>query len=359
MQIRALALGRNRNRMTSNMQPIVFDKQVRRRIRDLVLRVIDGEAIDRASLLWLFSLREPRDIYELLIGAYQIRESFHGRRTFLCSIYNVKSGGCPENCKFCAQSAWYTTHAPRYNLVDGEEVLRVAKEVSACSVGALALVAAWPTLTPERLVRLEPVIQRVKSEVRLELHASLGMINDFHVAARLSELGLVCYHHNLETSPRYFSQICTTHTFQQRVTTVRLAKDVGLRVCSGGIIGLGESIEDRVELALMLRELDVDAVPINILTPIPGTPMESVPPLPPLEILKTVACFRFALPHQHITIAGGRPKNLRDLQPMALIAGATGLMVGNYLTTLNRPIGDDLQLIRDLELELVDSLGRV
>jgi biotin synthase len=171
------------------------------------------------------------------------------------------------------------------------------------------------------------------------------------VADRLKEAGLECYGHNLESSRRFFPNTCTTHTYDDRVETIGYLKKAGIKICSGGIIGMGETREDRLDLALSLRELGANVVPINILNPIKGTPFETVPQLPVLEILKTIACFRFLLPKQEIMIAGGRTVNLRDQQNMIFMAGASALMVGNYLTTLNQSVEKDLQMLKDLGLD--------
>jgi len=181
--------------------------------------------------------------------------------------------------------------------------------------------------------------------------ASLGIIKSQKVADRLKEAGLECYGHNLESSRRFFPSHCTTHTYDDRVETIQYLKKAGIKICSGGIIGMGETREDRCDLAFSLRDMGANVVPINILNPIPGTPFEKTPPLPPLEILKTIACFRFILPRQEIMIAGGRTVNLRDMQSMVFAAGASALMVGNYLTTLNQPVEKDLQMLKDLGLD--------
>lgn len=333
------------------MHVITVDSTILGRIRDLACYVMDGGRLDREQAMWLFRLQEQDHIWELLLNARRIREAFRGNRVFLCSIVNVKSGACPEDCRFCAQSARYHTAAPKYDLVGPEQVLAAARDAHANGAVALAPVAAWPKLTSARVRAITPILSALRDSVPVEVHASLGMIETEAVAAALAEAGVRCYNHNLETSRRYFPNICTTHSYDARVRTIRILKNVGLRVCSGGILGLGETPEDRCELALALRELDVDVVPINILTPIPGTPLEGVPPPTPMEVLKTIACFRFILPRQEITVAGGRPGGLRDLQCMVFLAGASALMIGNYLTTGNRPAVQDLQMLRDMGLE--------
>ena len=193
--------------------------------------------------------------------------------------------------------------------------------------------------------------QRDEGSGKSRPDASLGLIKTQKVADRLKAAGLECYGHNLESSRRFFPQTCSTHTFDDRLETIGYLKKAGIKICSGGIIGMGETREDRCDLALSLREIGANVCPINILNPIPGTPFEKLTPLPPMEILKTIACFRFLLPRQEIMIAGGRTVNLRDLQSMIFAAGASALMVGNYLTTLNQSVDKDLQMLKDLGLD--------
>jgi biotin synthase len=201
---------------------------------------------------------------------------------------------------------------------------------------------------------LDEVCERIRdlaASGKARPDASLGIIESQCVADRLKEAGLECYGHNLESSKRFFPNHCTTHTYEDRIRTIGFLKKAGIRICSGGIIGLGETRDDRCELAFSLKEIGANVVPINILNPIKGTPFENVPPLPPLEILQTIACFRFILPRREIMVAGGRTVNLRDAQSLIFMAGASALMVGNYLTTLNQPVERDLQMLKDLGLE--------
>ncbi len=322
------------------------------RIAGLGRQVLGGGRISRADGEWLFALEESADIYDLMAWANRLRERFKGRKIHLCSIVNIKAGGCSENCRFCAQSAFYQTDAPRYELVPDEAILRAADEARANGVVGLGLVAAWRGLEEGPLLdALCRQFAALRRSGKARPDASLGVIRTPGVAQRLAAAGVECYNHNLETSRRFFPQVCTTHTYDDRVQTIRHLKAAGIKICSGGILGMGESREDRCELAFSLREIGAHVVPINILNPIPGTPFAGNPSLPPLEILKTIACFRFILPRQEIMVAGGRAVNLRDLQPMIFMAGASALMVGNYLTTLNQPVEKDLQMLRDLGLD--------
>lgn len=322
------------------------------RIAALGRRVLEGGNLLRDEALWLLGLEASADIFDLLSWSNRVREQFKGNKVHLCSIVNAKAGGCSEDCKFCAQSAFYQTDAPRYAFVDPEPVQAAAEEAQRNGVTGLGLVAAWKGL--EEGPMLDEVCTRfreLKAQGKVRPDASLGIIRNQRVADRLAEAGVECYNHNLETSRRYFPQQCSTHTYDDRLETIRLLKNAGIKICSGGIIGLGETKEDRVDLMFALREVDPDFVPVNFLNPIPGTPFEGRPLIPPLEALQTLAVFRLVLPRQEIMVAGGRVVNLRDLQGLIFAAGASALMVGNYLTTLNRPVEDDLRMIRDLGLD--------
>src|SRR5438874_513622 len=321
-------------------------------IAQLGQRILHGGRIEYEKALPLFELENSADIFDLLSWANRIRETFKGNKVHLCSIVNAKAGGCSENCSFCAQSAAYNTASPRYGFVDPEPVLEAAEESQKNSVTAVGLVAAWKGLTEGPM--LDEVcdrIQELATSGKTRADASLGIIKSQKVADRLKEAGLECYGHNLESSRRFFPNHCTSHTYEDRVETIGYLKKAGINICSGGIIGMGETRQDRCDLAFSLRDISANVVPINILNPIKGTPFENVPPLPPLEILKTIACFRFILPRQEIMIAGGRTVNLRDMQSMVFTAGASALMVGNYLTTLNQTVEKDLQMLKDLGLD--------
>jgi biotin synthase len=339
-------------RILSTVTSNTIDVSVRERVGALGERVLLGGQVSREEAMFLFEMGERADIHDLLAWANRIRERFKGNKIHLCSIVNAKAGACSENCSFCAQSSFHQTGSPKYGFVDPEPVLEAGEEARRNSVTAVGLVAAWRGLNEGPM--LDEVCERItdmKAQGKARPDASLGLIKSQRVADRLKEAGLECYGHNLESSRRFFPSHCTTHTYEDRIETIGYVKAAGMKVCSGGIIGMGESREDRCELAFALRELGAHVVPINILNPIPGTPFAMNPPLEPLEILKTIACFRFILPRQEIMIAGGRTVNLRDLQPMVFMAGASALMVGNYLTTLNQPVEKDLQMLRDLGLD--------
>jgi biotin synthase len=322
------------------------------RLADLGRRVLSGGSLTREEGQWLFDLQDRSDIYDLMAWANRVREQFKGNKIHLCSIVNIKAGGCSENCRFCAQSAAYQTEAPRYGLVETESILAAAAEARHHGVVGLGLVAAWRGLEEGPVLdEICRQMEELKQSGQVRPDASLGIIRNPRVAERLKAAGVECYNHNLETSRRFFPNVCTTHSYDERLETIRHLRNAGIHICSGGILGMGETRADRCELAFSLREIGAQVVPINVLNPIPGTPFAQNEPLPPLEILKTIASFRLMLPRQEIMVAGGRAVNLRDLQSMIFMAGASALMVGNYLTTLNQPVEKDLQMLQDLDLD--------
>jgi len=329
-----------------------IDVKIHHRLAELGQRVLGGGSLTRAEAMGLFELESSSDILDLLSWANRIREHFKGNKIHLCSIVNAKAGACSENCSFCSQSSFYQTGSPRYGFIDPEPVAEAADEANHNGVTAVGLVAAWKGLNEGPI--LDEVCERVrelKAGGKTRPDVSLGIIKSQRVADRLKEAGVECYGHNLESSRRFFPKTCTTHSYDDRLETIAYLKKAGINICSGGIIGMGETREDRCELAFSLKEIGAKVVPVNILNPIKGTPFENNPPLSVLEILKTIACFRFILPRQEIMIAGGRTVNLRDAQSMIFMAGASALMVGNYLTTLNQPVEKDLQMLKDLGLD--------
>jgi biotin synthase len=336
----------------STMMVKLVDANPRSQIARLGERILNSGQISRDEARSLFNLENSADIFDLLSWANRIREKFKGNKIHLCSIVNAKAGACSENCSFCAQSSFYQTGSPKYGFVDPEPVAEAADEASKNGVTAVGLVAAWKGLNEGPL--LDEVCARVrelKAGGKTRPDVSLGIIKSQRVADRLKEAGVECYGHNLESSRRFFPQTCTTHTYDDRLETIGYLKKAGIKICSGGIIGMGETREDRCDLAFSLKEIGANVVPVNILNPIPGTPFEKNEPLSVMEILKTIACFRFILPRQEIMIAGGRTVNLRDAQSLIFMAGASAMMVGNYLTTLNQPVEKDLQMLKDLGLD--------
>lgn len=293
------------------------------------------------------SLREWRakSCPELMSLALQTKLANRGRQFSLCSIINAKSGQCSEDCRFCVQSAHFSTQAPVYPLLGKDEVLAAAWAAKNNGAGHFSLVTSGRGLRGRDLDSVASLIDAIRHEVGISVCASLGILRqqDF---ALLKEAGLTRYHHNLETAESFFPSIATTHSFGERVDTILAAKAEGLEVCAGGIFGLGESEDDRISLALTLRGLEVDSVPLNILIPLPGTPLAGTPPLPIRDILRSIALYRLLLPSIPIRLAAGRETALNDFLSSAFMAGADGMMIGGYLTEKGRLPEMDLCFVR-------------
>ncbi|MBT1075849.1 biotin synthase BioB [Geobacter grbiciae] len=320
-----------------------------RSLETLAGRIIAGEQLSVEESIAL-SASSGTDAFALFLAASRVKEHFLGNGVDLCSIINAKSGRCPENCAFCAQSAHHTTNAPIYPLVDEDKIVACAKEAEAAGSHCYGIITSGTTIKKgEELDRICRAVRRIRETTSIAPSCSLGII-DHETAVTLKEAGVETYHHNLETSRSFFPHICTTHDYEEDVETVRVAKQAGLTICCGGIFGLGETAAQRVELAMTLRELDVDSVPLNFLNPIEGTRLAGSKLISPLECLKTIALFRLILPTKKIAVCGGREQSLRDLQSWIFFAGASGTMIGNYLTTTGRPAEQDWQMLRDLEL---------
>jgi biotin synthase len=320
------------------------------KLRDKAINTADIDA-DDAQRLYETGQKDP---FLLMAYASQIREHFKGRKISLCAIVNAKSGVCPENCSFCAQSVHYGTDAPVYPLIPSKEIVEKGQTAFEAGARYFGIVTSGTRIDDQD--EWNEIYQAIAglNTVGIKPCGSLGML-DYEMAHNLKKFGLFRYHHNLETSRSFFDTICSTHAYDEDVETVKTAKKAGLSVCSGGIIGLGENMEHRIELAMTLKELDVDSVPINILNPIEGTPLAATPSLSPIEILLTVAIYRFILPDKDIKLCGGKEKNLRQLLPLAIVAGCNSFMTGNYLTTLGRDSSSDLEMITDLGCEAISE----
>lgn len=307
-----------------------------------------GGQISRQEALEL-TAAGPDETLDLIACAGKIRQHFKQNTVFKCAIINAKSGMCPEDCAFCAQSAHHHTQVPVYDLLSAEKLEAEGLKMAAAGATNYSVVTSGTSLTEKDVDTVCRVARSLKAKTSLTLCASVGML-DAAAAHKLKAAGISRYHHNLETARSHFDAICTTHDYDDDIQTLKAAKEAGLVVCSGGIFGMGESWEQRVELAFILKELDVDSVPINFLNPIKGTRMQDRPLLPPMEALKVIALYRFIHPRKDIPICGGREATLKDFQSWLFAAGANGLMVGNYLTTLGRNMEMDLEMIRELGL---------
>ncbi len=289
------------------------------------------------------------DLWDLLAAANRVRERFRGSSLDLCSIVNAKSGACGEDCSFCAQSARHGRNAAVYPLIPVDDMERAAGNAKRNGAKRFCIVTSGRGIENRNdLENIAEGIRRVKG-AGLSPCATLGTLTRDQLAF-LRDAGLHRYHHNIETSREFFPRICTTHTFDERVEVLGHARSLGLSACSGGILGMGESMDDRVSMAFALRGLDVDSVPINFLMPIPGTPLEHMRGITPLEALHSLALFRMVLPDKQIRVCGGRAACLGRLHPLIFLAGADGFLIGNYLTTTGSDPADDLAMVKDLGL---------
>ena len=285
---------------------------------------------------------------ELISIADKVRREFAGTNLDLCSILSAKSGLCDQDCKFCAQALRHKTKISVYPLKTKEEIFDAASRAKDIGAERFDIVTSGDSLSKEELKVICEAITEITKELGVKMCASLGALGE-EALKELKQSGLTQYHHNIETSPSFFHKIVTTHTFQDRVNTIKAAKSAGLRVCSGGIIGLGESMEDRVEMALCLQELNVDSVPLNILVPIKGTPFEAQPPITCEEVIRTIAIFRIILKDKVIKIAAGRESLLKDFQALGFMAGANGMLIGGYLTIKGRSVDEDWKLAEEIK----------
>lgn len=305
--------------------------------------------VDKEFALYLSGLNNT-DVFELFALSNRARVSFRGNKIDLCSIVNAKSGACPEDCFFCAQSTRSKADIKVYPLLNKGRILEAAISAKENGVKRFCIVTSGKRPSKREMDEICIFISEIKALGLLPC-ATLGMLN-YTELEQLKDAGLHRYHHNLETSEAFFREICTTHTYKEKLKAIEAAKSLGLSTCSGGIFGLGELWEDRIDMAVALKGLGVDSIPINFLTPIKGTPFGDRDLLSPLEALKIIAIYRLILPQCEIRVCGGRPSTLRELHPYIFLAGADGLLIGNYLTTAGRNPEDDLQMIKDLGLEL-------
>lgn len=316
-------------------------------IESLRDRVLNGEPLSKNQAL---QLREA-ELEPLCDAADEIRRHFCGGGFDLCSIVNGKSGRCPEDCKYCAQSARYNAGAEEYPLLDCGELAERAASDHRRGVLRFSVVTSGRTLTAAETDAVCRGYRAIGERCGVSRCASHGLLSYGQLAA-LREAGVTRYHCNLETSRRYFPQICTTHTYDDKLKVLENAARAGLTVCSGGIIGMGETMEDRIDLALELRRLGVRSVPVNILSPIPGTPFAALPPLPEAEIRRTVALFRFLLPDAVLRLAGGRGQ-LPDKGASLFRGGANAAITGDMLTTAGYSVETDLALVKQLGFEVM------
>lgn len=320
------------------------------RVSKIAEKVLTGGQASEADARALAEPSGP-DIYDLMYWANRIREHFCGDGVHLCSVVNARSGGCREDCRFCAQSAHNRTEVDTRPMMPAADIVKASQDAASSEASNFGIVTSGPTPGPDEDFHIIcQAAKKLLSRGGPTACVSLGRLTSDQTEA-LKTAGVRRIHHNLETSRRFFPNVCTTHSYDDRVETVRAIKAAGMQVCSGGIFGLGETWQDRIDMALELRELDVDSVPLNFLSPVPGTPFEDNTPLPPMDCLKIISLYRFILPRKQIKTAGGREDNLRDMQSWMYYAGASGTLIGNYLTTAGRAPEADLRLLAELGLK--------
>lgn len=312
-------------------------------LESLAHKVLEGGTLERDEGL-LIAASSGADVFELFSHANRIREAVRGGRADLCSIISAKTGACPEDCSYCAQSARSKAGVRPVPLVDEDIVIEKAREAKSLGARRFCIVTSGRKPSGVELERIAGMVSRVRGEGLLPC-ATLGLLGKPELEA-LRDAGLHRYHHNIETSRRFFPEVCTTHSYDEKLMTAKAAMAAGLSLCSGGIFGLGEGWDDRVDMALELMALGANSVPVNFLVPVKGTPLGGREPLNPLEALKIISLFRFMLPEREIRVCGGRLQTLGEFNAMVFMAGADGLLTGDCLTVAGRSPGDDLALAR-------------
>jgi len=320
------------------------------KIKKIAETVLQKNEISYDEALFLMQLNGI-EIYDLFYWANRIRYNSFNNVVGLCSIISARQGSCSEDCRFCSQSSRYKTEISNFPLIEKEKVAEAVEKGKEYKSDCVGVVTSGYSLEgSDNFDKICDDAYELSKQDGPPVHTSIGMITS-KMAEKLASSGVEMINHNLETSEGYYPNICTTHSYKDRVDTIKVAKNAGLQVCSGGIFGVGESVEDRLDLAFKLKELDVDTIPMNFLSPVKGTPLSTENSLEPMEILKIIAVYRFILPDKGIKVAGGREENLRDVQSWIFYAGANSTMIGDYLTTRGKLPEDDLQMIRDLGLK--------
>lgn len=323
-------------------------------IRRSTDQVLSGRPLSEEAGLRLLSTEGP-DLGDLMAAANRVRHHFKGDRVHLCAIINAKSGRCPEDCGFCVQSIHSKSQLKTHPILSADELFEAARAVQATGAHAVGIVTSGLTVSDLELDVICRTVARIRKELSIRPDASLGMLDDWR-ARRLKEAGLCGYHHNVETARSFFPKVCTTHSYDEHLATLAVARKAGFHICSGGIFGLGETPDQQVEMAETLRQVSPDRVCLNFLMPIAGTRLAGAKSMRALEILRLIAVYRMMLPDKDINICAGRDLYLGQVQGMIFFAGANATMIGNYLTQPGRPADLDLALLKSLELN-VDPSG--
>lgn len=285
---------------------------------------------------------------ELISLSNDVRREGTGSHIDVCGIVNAKSGSCSEDCKFCAQSSRYPSSSPEYSLISKEKIVAAANDTKNNGAERFGIVTSGNRLTTDEVSILADAITEIRDNIGIEVCGSLGALSKDSLT-ELNDSGLTRYHHNIETSERFYPNIVSTHSYSDRIDTIKAAKELGIEVCSGGIIGLGESWQDRMDMAILLKELEVDSVPLNFLVPIKGTPMENAEKISHIDALRTIALFRLVIKDKSIKIAAGRESIFKGLEESMYDAGANGMLIGGYLTIAGRSVEDDQALISGVQ----------
>ncbi|MDY6779832.1 MAG: biotin synthase BioB [Halobacteria archaeon] len=326
-------------------------------VREMKEKALSGEGI---------TVKEAERLAEaplepVVNAADEIREKNMGDGVDTCSIINAKAGNCAEDCGFCAQSTHFDTDIDTHEYLEPDEIVEAAKRAEEDGANRFGIVVAERGINkekrPEEFEKVLESVRRIRDETGIEPDASLGLITE-EEARELRDAGLKHFNHNIETAPSYFDNVVTTHDFEDRVEAIEVAKEAGMHVCAGVILGMGEEMHHRIEAAHELRRIGVDTVPVNILNPVPGTPFEDYSKITVDEILKSVAIYRFMMPEKVIRLTGGREQNLKDRQSDVLEAGANGLLIGDYLTSEGQNADEDQEMIESIGMEIEDVEGK-
>lgn len=313
-------------------------------INDLKEKVLSGNPITISEAEKLLLISSEEELEFLYKSADDIRKKYCGNDFDICTIMNVKSGKCSEDCSFCAQSAHYDTKCDSYDLLDIDEILDRAMEMEKAGAKRFSLVSSGKGLSDDDLKQLIPIYKLLKEKTNLKICASHGILNKSQ-AELLKKSGVDRYHHNLETSRKHYEKICSTHTYGDRIETIKAVIGSELDICSGGIFGIGESQQDRINMAFELRDLGIKSIPVNILNPVEGTPLYHGDKIESQELLKMISIYRFILPDTFIRYGGGR-NNFKDHGEKGLKSGVNAALVGNYLTTVGNKIDEDIEMIK-------------
>ncbi len=319
---------------------------------ELATRVLAGHQVSGVEALSILRAADEQ-LLDLLAASFRIRRRYFGNTVQLYFLMNAKSGLCPEDCSYCSQSRISSAEIPKYNLLNREKILDGARIASENQSKTYCIVISARGPTQREIEAVATIVPEIKSRYDLKICACLGLLDD-QQAQQLKEAGVDRVNHNVNTSASFYDKICTTHTHQDRLDTLRAVRAAGMEICSGGILGMGERDEQAVEMAMELREVRAESIPVNFLNPIDGTPLQGMTDLNPRRCLKLLAMFRFVNPQSEIRIAGGREIHLRSLQPLGLYP-ANSIFIGDYLTTKGQPPSLDLQMIEDLGFTVTRS----